>query len=658
MPYAVGLINPPWIQLKEELYFPSNLTILSSALKVAGFGSHLIDLNLYAARDMRFMRNAINASLKTIDHYADACDCFGFTTYCFSYPLVLLLAQRMSKRYGKPVLLGGPQATFTARRTMEIAPYIDYIVMHEGDITLVELIRMLSKGGNPTNVEGLMCRNGDAIVETPSRPLIKNLDDTPFPDFAAIDMQDYFEVYDSVQVSIDSGRGCPFNCTFCSTSQMWKHMCRMKSPSRIIAEMDSASELLGVNYFFLTQDNLTTNRRYIGDLCAALQSRPYKWHCYSRSDTLDEELVKVMKAGGCVGIFFGVESASTRIQRCIKKRLDKRHLQSIIRNCLDNGLAVTTAYILGFPEEKEKDLNATIRSIVHNAARGTQLVIGPLSPMPGSEIYNDSINHLTEQRYRYDPTPALNTALASQIGTIVSQHPDVFSASYTIEHNFLSPKGLQEISFFSRFLADYFSKTTHLLFSHTSLTPLQLFAHMRKYKRFNKLALKRFLKKTKGTCTSEKAWTTINDILEFENILYELKNKPSHPSTITSCEIARSDPMPDFDNLSVKVSPSSHLRRFSINIIDTLNAITNETRRPSIPSKPTSLLFYDNILHNAISFIQTNIVITTMMRHAEKTVPVPNYLAAISTLFDDQQDAEKAFLDLWQSGLLVCRKRS
>ena len=333
MPLTIGLICPPTLKHRSELFFPVNLTILSAAAKEAGFDARIIDFNPTAEQTgPSYYEDILGNVILGLDEAQKECDILGFTTLCSTYPLILQLADICKKRYKKPIIFGGVQATITARETMEAFPSVDVIVTYEGEQTMIELMRAFDGEGSLDEVKGLLFRDsrGD-IIDTGPRGFMKDLDESPFPDFDALDMEAYLEIYPNLRLPLDIGRACPFACTFCSTSVMWGRKCRMKSPGRVVAEMDALYHNHRVSNFFFTQDNFTTKRDYVKEFCDTVKDRGYTWDCYSRVDTLDYSLLDEMKTAGCTHIFFGIESTSPRTQKMIRKNISLERAEESIQ---------------------------------------------------------------------------------------------------------------------------------------------------------------------------------------------------------------------------------------------------------------------------------------------------------------------------------------
>lgn len=118
------------------------------------------------------------------------------------------------------VVLGGPHVTFMPRRTLEECKYVDIIVKGEGEETTKELVEKIEKGASLNEVKGISFRKGSEIIDAEPRPFIKNIDEIPFPSRDLLPMHLY-QVNGVKYTTMLTSRGCPFKCSFCSSSRLF-----------------------------------------------------------------------------------------------------------------------------------------------------------------------------------------------------------------------------------------------------------------------------------------------------------------------------------------------------------------------------------------------------------------------------------------------------
>ncbi len=282
-------------------------------------------------------------------------DAVSIYTMCNTYHIALFLARRLKKlRPNLKIILGGPQATIVAKETLEKYEYIDAIGLREGEATIIGILDAL-QNTNFSQAKGVAFRIKDEIIVKENDELIEDLDTLPIIEF------DKFEVKEGSSIGIDVGRGCPYNCTFCSTKAFWKRKFRMKSAERILGEIEYYMEKYNVRMFDFKHDLFVANRALVMNLCELISEKnlDIDWTCSARVDTVDEELLKTMSKAGCRDMFLGVESGSERMQKLIKKNLKIDDVKTVLELLVKYKINTTISFIYGFPEETERDLEET-----------------------------------------------------------------------------------------------------------------------------------------------------------------------------------------------------------------------------------------------------------------------------------------------------------
>jgi pyruvate-formate lyase-activating enzyme len=348
-------------------FAPVGLLALTAVLRQdIGLEPVLFDLNRNIATgaiplDTHFYRNAAERIC------AQEPDVVGFMTECDSYHHVLRIAEQVKRsRPACRVVLGGPHATATARPTLERCSYIDDIVLGEGEYSFRDLLADHARGRHET-IPGVLRRaNGGVGPET--RPLAQTLDELPIPAY------DLYRSSPGEEIFIEVGRGCPFQCTFCSTAPFWKRRHRVKSPARILAEIHMVQSLFQPARVHFTHDLLTTDRRWVIELCHTLRAAgvPVQWTCSARTDTVDRELLQTMADAGCGAIYFGLESGSPRILREIRKDIPIEHSLEVLRMCRDAGIRPNAGFIVGFPDEDRDSMQETFSAFERTLSLGVR----------------------------------------------------------------------------------------------------------------------------------------------------------------------------------------------------------------------------------------------------------------------------------------------
>lgn len=338
---------------------PLGVLTLAAGLEQQGKKCSVVDLNrafLDATRTATPRKNYVNFAadyLMSLEF-----DVLGLGTMCSSYPATLQIAAAIKARRPKTlIILGGPQASVTDMATLERFKSIDIVVRGEADNSFPTLINALENTTDLDSVPGITFRRNAEVVRTPEAPAILSLDSLPLPAFHQLP-----NVAEIKMLPLELGRGCPFSCTFCSTNDFFRRRFRLKRPESVLAQMRALEKLYGVRDFILVHDMFTVDRKRVVEFCQAMidASTGYEWSCSARTDSVDEELLALMVKAGCGGLFFGVETGSTRMQRLIEKDLDMAQAMSIVATANTNKIYTTVSTIIGFPEEEIDDVEATM----------------------------------------------------------------------------------------------------------------------------------------------------------------------------------------------------------------------------------------------------------------------------------------------------------
>jgi radical SAM superfamily enzyme YgiQ (UPF0313 family) len=262
---------------------------------------------------------------------------------------------------GAKVILGGPEPAQYAEEYL--ARGADVIVVGEGEHTMAELLSGgLDKLGE---VAGIVFRGGDGkVVRNRPRPYIKDLDGLPFPDRDAIDMDRYVQTWRTHHgmgsVSLICARGCPFHCQWCSHA-VYGNSHRRRSPGNVVAELEMLIGRYRPDQVWYADDVFTIHRKWFFEYAALLKQRSIKipFECISRSDCLNDDVVKTLAEIGCYRLWLGSESGSQRVLDAMRRGVDVEDVQAKAKLLQRHGIQVGMFIMLGYPGETLPDIEAT-----------------------------------------------------------------------------------------------------------------------------------------------------------------------------------------------------------------------------------------------------------------------------------------------------------
>jgi radical SAM superfamily enzyme YgiQ (UPF0313 family) len=311
----------------------------------------------------------------------------GITSFSLSFKSARKVAQ-IAKEVDKDivVIVGGPHASVAARDALGCRD-MDIAVRGEGEVTIVELLAALERGGGLEQVKGITFRKGGEIVENPARELIEDLDALCFPNESAPGvLKDYEQYPPFAFANIFAVRGCPFDCYFCSSRKIWTRRTRFRSVGNVIQEIKLLQKR-GVRRVRFDDDMFGVNKKHIRELCEALRQEcpGLQWECEIHLSLVDDETVAQMKSAGCRLIQIGIESGSNEILKVMRKRYTIEQALAACRLIRKHGVKLEAFFMLGFPYDTEKTILETYEAI--KKSQVDKVGYNVFTPFPGTEAY-------------------------------------------------------------------------------------------------------------------------------------------------------------------------------------------------------------------------------------------------------------------------------
>ncbi len=299
-----------------------------------------------------------------------------------------LITARIIKELDKDILvvMGGPHPTMRGADVLE-SPDVDACCAGEGEQTIVDLLHSIEAGKAFEGVKGVMYRSGDKIVHNPPREHIQDLDSLPFPHAdAAQVLKDYDKHPITAFKNIMAIRGCPYNCAFCGSRNIWSRRPRFRSVESVIAEIQGLQQM-GLKFIRFDDDTFGVRPSYIMELCDAIRSRcpGMRWSCELHVNLVTDEIISAMKAAGCHLIQIGIESGNDQILKQIRKQITIADALRACRLIKAHGIELMAFFIIGFPQETEQTLADTVSAIRQSPC--DTIVLSIFSPYPGTEMF-------------------------------------------------------------------------------------------------------------------------------------------------------------------------------------------------------------------------------------------------------------------------------
>lgn len=303
------------------------------------------------------------------------------------------------------VVVGGSYPTTYASEVLDDRN-IDFVVLGEGEVTLLEMMKKIEKGDviKILRMAGLAYRDDKRVKINKRRPPLVGLDKYSLA-WDLLPMEKYFEAAKNVKSSrcvstfgkrwatIFTSRGCPYTCTFCVGHEVMGRQWRSRTPENVISEMGHLIEKYGIEHFDIEDDNFTLNIDRAKRICDMIIEKGWKieWSTPNgiRADKVDEELIKKMKKSGCVRTIVAPESGDQWvINNLMKKRINLRKVKQVVSWCKKHRIAVDSFFLLGMPGEKKNNLRNTIAYAKKLRKAGiNECLFGIVVPHKGTEVH-------------------------------------------------------------------------------------------------------------------------------------------------------------------------------------------------------------------------------------------------------------------------------
>jgi len=377
------LINPPCIMREGNFWkdilasTPAlGLGYLASSLETNGFSVEILDA---AVEDMSF--DEVDTVIK-----GKKAQWYGISATSYTYTGALKVAAAIKTYHpGSKIIFGGIHPTLFPDEILQ-DPCVDIVVRREGDATLPEVLKKKPL----ESITGISYKKNDCVHHNPDRPLIENLDEIPLPAYHLLPMEKGRLTLGCAKGSTPAAmligsRGCPFQCTFCTTAAMGQRV-RYRSAEHILEEIKLLYNNYGIKEFHFQDDNFTLNQKNVQRFCRLLirENLDINWLCMARVNSVTRETLGLMKEAGCHQICFGIESGDETILKNLKKNATLDQVRQAVHWTKETGIEARGSFILGCPGETEETIK---RTLVFMKELDLDLIsINIMTPMPGTEI--------------------------------------------------------------------------------------------------------------------------------------------------------------------------------------------------------------------------------------------------------------------------------
>jgi len=289
------------------------------------------------------------------------------------------------------VNLGGPHVGIYPLETIK-RKEVDSLVLGEGEITFTQLINNIDDKEKLRGIKGLVFKDKGEIINTGQSDFIDNLDDIPFPARHLTHYNKYYSLLAkrSPVTTMFTSRGCPYNCLFCDRPSMGKKF-RARSAENVVHEFEECFNM-GIKEIFIYDDTFTIDRQRVIDICDKILERNLDigWDIRARVNTVDEELLRKLKAAGCERIHYGVEAGTPEILKVLRKGITLEQAQKAFKMTRDIGIDSLAYFMIGSPGETREQIMQTMKFAGNLNPDYVHFSI--TTPFPATDLYKQGLN--------------------------------------------------------------------------------------------------------------------------------------------------------------------------------------------------------------------------------------------------------------------------
>lgn len=398
---------------KKESVLPLGTAYIQGALKAAGFDVLGCNLN--------YVKGDINDYLHQIITENNI-DVFMIGGTSFHMHAMRDLFYKVKRINPKIVTIGGGAGYTAQPELLSRLTKPDYAVLGEGEETTCELMKTLAEGGDVKSVRGIIYRTKNGYVKTPERPLIKDINQIPFPCYDGFGVEEYFgEQNDYSEAThfdyavgkkprimpIIFGRSCPYNCRFCFHTVGRTY--RARSFENFFAEVESMIEQYHITGIMIMDEFFGVRKETVMEFCDRIEKYGLQWFAELRVDCVDEEMLRRMKASGCTNLLLGLESINQDILDDMNKQITVEQIKTTMESAYNSGLNISGNFIIGSPLETLDSFYETFDW--WNKHRKLRINLLFLQLYPGTQYYKDAVKNglvYSEEAFLEQRIPEIN----------------------------------------------------------------------------------------------------------------------------------------------------------------------------------------------------------------------------------------------------------
>ncbi|WP_462252465.1 B12-binding domain-containing radical SAM protein [Ekhidna sp.] len=297
------------------------------------------------------------------------------------------------------IVLGGPDVTYNTKNYLDNGA--DFIVIGEGEVTMLELAQALSNGSSVDDVDGIayLSSSGDE-VKTKPRTKLRDINELPVPNRAAIPIEKYLKAWKDHHgksaLNVSTQRGCPYTCKWCSTA-VYGQSYRRRSPKEVVKELMDIKENYNPDSIWFVDDVFTVSHKWLFEMADEMEKQDLyiPFECITRAERMNDEVIAALKRMGCFRVWIGAESGSQKIIDAMDRRVSVDKVREMIVKTRESGIEAGTFIMVGYPGETDEDIKETLHHL--KISNPDFYTITVAYPIKGTDLYNEIEKEITQK---------------------------------------------------------------------------------------------------------------------------------------------------------------------------------------------------------------------------------------------------------------------
>jgi radical SAM superfamily enzyme YgiQ (UPF0313 family) len=379
---------------------PLGAAYVAAAVKACGHEVRLLDL-CFAEDDAGAIEDAlkgfqpevIGISIRNIDNLT-------YNRNVFYLPRIKNVVNFIKRRTSVPVVAGGSGFSIFPEEVLRFLG-LEFGISGEGETAFTAFLDDMGKGGrNIQDIPNLCClRDGEFRSNGRRYTDVKQK-----PDRGFLDNRVYLE--QGGMANVQSKRGCPFHCTYCTYPAIEGNILRLKEPGAVVEEIKEMITDYGLDYVFFVDDIFNFPEPHAAEICETmlLSGLDISWACFATPKGMTPQLALLMKRAGCKGIEFGSDAGTKKTLNGLGKDFSTDDIRYAADCCRHISLPNAHYVIIGGPGEDPATIKETVSFFGKIAPTAVILLTG-LRIYPNTQLHEMAVSHgvISRNRNLFEP---------------------------------------------------------------------------------------------------------------------------------------------------------------------------------------------------------------------------------------------------------------